>query len=101
MWRSALPYMHLSWCSLVRSGDVHVPHAPPANPPPLTSGRSPPWGGGGHQAMVPPPPKPQFQRKIFFGAWCFLYFLGQVTVPPMRGGGIAKGGGITRGGGGG
>ena len=54
-------------------------------------------GGGGSPSEGPPQPQFQCHLQFFFGAFgaqCFLCFLGQVTVPPIGGGGgIAKWGG--------
>ena len=72
---------------------------PPRNFPPECATVS--WGGGdGHQ--VTPPPNSGFTWRQFsfgaFGAWYFIYFLGQVTVS-RGGGGLQRGGGCISGGG--
>ena len=80
---------------------------PPCNLPTNVVTVTPHGGRGGlHHKTVPQYHSVNQLRhlvKIFFGAfgaWYFLCFLGQVTVPP-QGGGLQKGGGLQEGGGGG
>ena len=79
---------------------------PPCNPLPFVRLVTP-LGGGGFTTRrtivsqcksASPPSAPC--KKFLWRLWHFLCFLGQVTVPPPRGGGVARGGEIARGGGG-
>ena len=100
-WR-AHPSQHLVNGHPKRVGTL-ISHIKARCNPPLMSGRSPPMrggGGDGHQVTVPPNPSSSVtKREIFFGASCFLCFLGQVTVPSIGEGGlqgVGGGGGATR-----
>ena len=97
--RSECGHAHWLGCKAMhhRGPDSNASKALTPRPPcntPLMSGRSPHGGGGGSPSDDYP--QPQFQcnlKKNFFGAFgaqCFLCFLGQVTPPPLWGGGVWK-----------